>query len=81
MSRNRSPRFVSRLTRDTLALIMAGGRGSRLKHDLSAIVERQPEMVGYGSAEQDPMGQRNSDGSNRLKLSHRNKAQIGKGRY
>ena len=26
-----SPRFVSRLTRDTLALIMAGGRGSRLK--------------------------------------------------
>jgi glucose-1-phosphate adenylyltransferase len=30
MSNNRSPRFVSRLTRDTLALIMAGGRGSRL---------------------------------------------------
>lgn len=30
MSTNRSPRFVSRLTRDTLALIMAGGRGSRL---------------------------------------------------
>jgi glucose-1-phosphate adenylyltransferase len=28
---SRSPRFVSRLTRDTLALIMAGGRGSRLK--------------------------------------------------
>jgi glucose-1-phosphate adenylyltransferase len=27
-----SPRFVSRLTRDTLALILAGGRGSRLKH-------------------------------------------------
>lgn len=26
----RSPRFISRLTRDTLALIMAGGRGSRL---------------------------------------------------
>ncbi len=26
------PRFVSRLTRDTLALILAGGRGSRLKH-------------------------------------------------
>ena len=26
-----SPRFVSRLTRDTLALILAGGRGSRLK--------------------------------------------------
>ncbi|MBI3561450.1 MAG: glucose-1-phosphate adenylyltransferase [Gammaproteobacteria bacterium] len=29
---NRSPRFVSRLTRDTLAIIMAGGRGSRLMH-------------------------------------------------
>ncbi len=29
-----SPRFVSRLTRDTLALIMAGGRGSRL-HQLT----------------------------------------------
>lgn len=28
----RSPRFVSRLTRDTLALVLAGGRGSRLKH-------------------------------------------------
>ncbi|MFO8155681.1 MAG: glucose-1-phosphate adenylyltransferase [Thiohalospira sp.] len=28
---NRSPRFVSRLTRDTLALVLAGGRGSRLK--------------------------------------------------
>ncbi len=27
-----SPRFVSRLTRSTLALILAGGRGSRLKH-------------------------------------------------
>jgi glucose-1-phosphate adenylyltransferase len=27
-----SIRFVSRLTRDTLALILAGGRGSRLKH-------------------------------------------------
>lgn len=26
-----NPRFVSRLTRDTLALILAGGRGSRLK--------------------------------------------------
>jgi glucose-1-phosphate adenylyltransferase len=26
------PRFVSRLTRDTLALILAGGRGSRLMH-------------------------------------------------
>ncbi len=31
MSAQDSPRFVSRLTRDTLALIMAGGRGSRLK--------------------------------------------------
>lgn len=31
MSPHDSPRFVSRLTRDTLALIMAGGRGSRLK--------------------------------------------------
>lgn len=30
--RRDSPRFVSRLTRETLALIMAGGRGSRLKH-------------------------------------------------
>nr|WP_093427440.1 glucose-1-phosphate adenylyltransferase [Thiohalospira halophila] len=29
---NRSPRFVSRLTRDTLALVLAGGRGSRLRH-------------------------------------------------
>jgi len=29
---NHSTRFVSRLTRDTLALILAGGRGSRLKH-------------------------------------------------
>lgn len=26
------PRFVSRLTRDTLALVLAGGRGSRLGH-------------------------------------------------
>ena len=31
MAKVRSPRFVSRLTRDTLALILAGGRGSRLK--------------------------------------------------
>lgn len=31
MVASRSPRFVSRLTRDTLALILAGGRGSRLK--------------------------------------------------
>lgn len=32
MAENYSARFVSRLTRDTLALILAGGRGSRLKH-------------------------------------------------
>ena len=32
MNGNNSPRFVSRLTRDTLALILAGGRGSRLKN-------------------------------------------------
>jgi glucose-1-phosphate adenylyltransferase len=32
MKIHRTPRFISRLTRDTLALIMAGGRGSRLKH-------------------------------------------------
>ena len=32
MRYNQSPRFVSRLTRDTLAVILAGGRGSRLKH-------------------------------------------------
>lgn len=32
MTEHQSPRFVSRLTRDTLALILAGGRGSRLKH-------------------------------------------------
>ncbi|MBK1645539.1 glucose-1-phosphate adenylyltransferase [Thiocapsa imhoffii] len=31
MSQN-NPRFVSRLTRNTLALILAGGRGSRLMH-------------------------------------------------
>ena len=31
MSDNDSTRFVSRLTKDTLALILAGGRGSRLK--------------------------------------------------
>ena len=31
MSEHNSTRFVSRLTRDTLALILAGGRGSRLK--------------------------------------------------
>ncbi len=31
MNSESTPRFVSRLTRDTLALILAGGRGSRLK--------------------------------------------------
>ncbi len=31
-SRRRSGRFVSRLTRGTLAIIMAGGRGERLSH-------------------------------------------------
>lgn len=31
MNTNFAPRFISRLTRDTLALILAGGRGSRLK--------------------------------------------------
>jgi glucose-1-phosphate adenylyltransferase len=32
MDRMQTERFVSRLTQDTLALILAGGRGSRLKH-------------------------------------------------
>ncbi len=32
MSADQNPRFVSRLTRNTLALILAGGRGSRLRH-------------------------------------------------
>ncbi|MBF0255284.1 MAG: glucose-1-phosphate adenylyltransferase [Gammaproteobacteria bacterium] len=32
MNNEQNPRFVSRLTRNTLALILAGGRGSRLKH-------------------------------------------------
>ena len=32
MKTEQSPRFISNLTRNTLALIMAGGRGSRLKH-------------------------------------------------
>jgi glucose-1-phosphate adenylyltransferase len=32
MKTQKSPRFISNLTRNTLALIMAGGRGSRLKH-------------------------------------------------
>ena len=32
MTSPQDARFVSRLTRDTLALILAGGRGSRLKH-------------------------------------------------
>jgi len=31
MNAEENPRFVSRLTRETLALILAGGRGSRLK--------------------------------------------------
>ncbi len=31
MDNEQNPRFVSRLTRNTLALILAGGRGSRLK--------------------------------------------------
>ena len=31
MNAEQNPRFVSRLTRNTLALILAGGRGSRLK--------------------------------------------------
>ena len=31
MKHAKSPRFISNLTRETLALIMAGGRGSRLK--------------------------------------------------
>ncbi len=31
MANGNDPRFVSRLTRDTLALILAGGRGTRLK--------------------------------------------------
>lgn len=34
MQVEKSPRFVSRLTRETLALILAGGRGSRL-HELT----------------------------------------------
>ena len=32
MKKQQSPRFISNLTRNTLALIMAGGRGERLKH-------------------------------------------------
>ncbi len=31
MQHETNPRFVSRLTRNTLALILAGGRGSRLQ--------------------------------------------------
>ncbi len=31
MTETESPRYVSRMTRDTLALVLAGGRGSRLK--------------------------------------------------
>ncbi len=32
MRRTQTERFVSRLTRDTLALVLAGGQGTRLKH-------------------------------------------------
>jgi len=32
MKTKKSPRYISNLTRNTLALIMAGGRGERLKH-------------------------------------------------
>ncbi|HEB96879.1 MAG TPA: glucose-1-phosphate adenylyltransferase [Sedimenticola thiotaurini] len=32
MTAKQDPRFVSRLTKSTLALVLAGGRGSRLKH-------------------------------------------------
>lgn len=32
MQSENSPRFISKLTQNTLALIMAGGRGERLKH-------------------------------------------------
>ena len=32
MKPKKSPRYISNLTRNTLALIMAGGRGERLKH-------------------------------------------------
>ena len=31
---NNSPRYISNLTRDTYALVLAGGRGSRL-HELT----------------------------------------------
>jgi glucose-1-phosphate adenylyltransferase len=31
MKTEKTPRFISNLTRNTLALIMAGGRGERLK--------------------------------------------------
>ncbi|MCB1709672.1 MAG: glucose-1-phosphate adenylyltransferase, partial [Halioglobus sp.] len=31
MTETESARYVSRLTKDTLALVLAGGRGSRLK--------------------------------------------------
>ncbi len=34
MDRDQSPRFISRLTRNTVALVLAGGRGSRL-HELT----------------------------------------------
>ena len=32
MNQGQSSQHITRLTRDTLALILAGGRGSRLKH-------------------------------------------------
>jgi glucose-1-phosphate adenylyltransferase len=45
MNPNNNPRFVSRLTRETLALILAGGRGARLK-DLTAT--RSKPAVPFG---------------------------------
>ena len=44
MSMERQPRFVSQLTRNTLALILAGGRGSRLKK-LYGAPSRQYHLV------------------------------------
>ena len=45
MKKPSHPRFVSRLTRDTLALIMAGGRGSRLRH---LTIQRAKPAVHFG---------------------------------